>query len=138
MAPSAEEDFANELSHLSTDEEKMAIVMSYFNSIQTKEINGYLLPTTDNPSNPTASVETDPSPNFYEILQKHGLLSAFHENIMSEVVMNTAIKRAPCAHVQVERRWSCSNEGKLVCSGCRLVGYCSKVRHDSTVLGLVH
>jgi len=37
-----------------------------------------------------------------------------------------ALERAPCANVVPEQRWGCPNEGKLACSKCKLVGYCSK------------
>lgn len=33
----------------------------------------------------------------------------------------------PCANVNVERYAACENPGKLACSSCKLVSYCSKV-----------
>ena len=33
----------------------------------------------------------------------------------------------PCANVDVERHFVCEKPGKLACSSCKLVSYCSKV-----------
>ena len=34
----------------------------------------------------------------------------------------------PCANVEVAKHQACKNPGKLACSACKLVSYCSKVR----------
>ena len=33
----------------------------------------------------------------------------------------------PCANVETEKYRACPNQGKMACSSCRLVSYCSKV-----------
>jgi hypothetical protein len=33
----------------------------------------------------------------------------------------------PCANVEAEKYRACPNPGKMACSSCRLVSYCSKV-----------
>jgi len=35
----------------------------------------------------------------------------------------------PCANVQAEKYAVCKNPGKMACSACKLVSYCSKVRN---------
>lgn len=37
------------------------------------------------------------------------------------------LETLPCANVQVEQYTVCENQGKLTCSACKLVSYCSKV-----------
>lgn len=51
---------------------------------------------------------------------------------MMDSVMNEDLKFPPlevllCANVKVEERAVCEKPGKLACSSCKLVSYCSKV-----------
>jgi hypothetical protein len=39
------------------------------------------------------------------------------------------LEALPCANVQSRPRSACDGLGKKACSGCRLVSYCSEVRH---------
>ena len=40
----------------------------------------------------------------------------------------------PCANVQVEKYAVCKNSGKMACSACKLVSYCSKVSNEPLLL----
>ena len=41
----------------------------------------------------------------------------------------TPPENLPCANVEVPKRRTCQNPGKLACSACKLVSYCSEVRY---------
>jgi hypothetical protein len=132
MAPSSPHALANELSRLSTDEEKKAAVVSYVNNldVDTSKSTQDLRPGRDNQSDPCSIPDPELERQLFEILKKHNLMSWFYETFIKTKDLGSfpAIERLPCAHVQVKKQWNCPNEGKLVCGNCRLVGYCSKVR----------
>lgn len=76
-------------------------------------------------------VEDDSGPSFLG-----GLYSMFTGGL--DGMLNSVANRnpkfpplevLPCANVNVERYAVCENPGKLACSSCKLVSYCSKVCH---------
>jgi len=49
---------------------------------------------------------------------------------LAHIVQNPSdkpLETLPCANVDPARNWRCPEDGKLACSECRLVSYCSKV-----------
>ena len=51
----------------------------------------------------------------------------FNFNMMQTPDLPLPLDYLPCAYCEPKARWSCKNEGKLGCSKCELVSYCSKV-----------
>jgi hypothetical protein len=130
MAPSTEDAFADKLSHLGTVEEKMATVISYLDQHDSEPSLGLLLPGCSNPPNPVDIDDIDISDKLHQLIREHGLESMYESHLMDSqatFISGMVIEKAPCANVQVARRWSCPSEGKSACSNCKLVRYCSKV-----------
>jgi hypothetical protein len=59
-------------------------------------------------------------------------LSALHDMIQESAMADSKLRFPPpevlpCANVETEKYRACQNPGKMACSSCRLVSYCSKV-----------
>lgn len=139
MAPSQNqitvEALANELSQLSSAEDKIAAINARLQGAQSGSAPVYLpglQAEGGNPSDPlnVSYRENDEVDQLVALLEKHGLTEAWTASNSAQRSFDrvSALKRLPCAHIQPENRWGCPNEGKLACSRCKLVGYCSKVR----------
>lgn len=138
MAPSQNqitlEALANELSQLSNAEDKIAAINARLQSAQSGSAPVYLpglQAEGGNPSDPLnlSYREGDEVDQLVALLKKHGLTEAWSKSnpTVQSLDRVSVLKRLPCAHIQPENRWGCPKEGKLACSRCKLVGYCSKV-----------
>ena len=67
------------------------------------------------------------------LMAKHGITSMGYMEAThrKNATVDFSLNGAPCAHVNLKRRFLCPNDGTLICSACRLVHYCSKVREYS-------
>jgi hypothetical protein len=68
---------------------------------------------------------------FSTLLSRHGVTPQMYQNHAMQGDLGLSkhiLDMLPCAHVVAGRGWKCAGEGKLTCSSCRLVRYCSKVR----------
>ncbi|KDQ11254.1 hypothetical protein BOTBODRAFT_463500 [Botryobasidium botryosum FD-172 SS1] len=120
---------ATKLSQLSTTEEKLAAVSANLRAQPVVPIAG-LRSGGGNASDPLAvraATGGGQSAQFAELLGRHGLMPGFLETVMKSAAERVKVlERAPCAHVVPDMKWACPKEGKLACSKCKLVGYCSK------------
>lgn len=121
---------AKELARLSTDEEKLAAIIKSQSDKKPLPISGVRAGggNTSDPLGVREKMASADVAGFKKLIEQHGLTKAYMESTAKNVGEGILpLERAPCANVQVENRWSCPNEGKLACSRCKLVGYCSKV-----------
>ena len=74
--------------------------------------------------------QEDSDPSFLQGL--YGMFTGGWEGMLNSVVNKNPkfppLDILPCANVNVDRYAVCEKPGKLACSSCRLVSYCSKVR----------
>lgn len=76
---------------------------------------------------PDHSMENSESP-LTEILVKHDLHQWYTDWVISRMEEKAApLETLPCANVKPSEDWSCPGAGKMSCSVCQLVSYCSKV-----------
>jgi hypothetical protein len=68
---------------------------------------------------------------FSTLLSRHGITPQMYQQRAMQgdsALSKHILETLPCAHVVAGRGWKCAGEGKLTCSSCKLVRYCSKVR----------
>ncbi|KAF8891945.1 hypothetical protein CPB84DRAFT_1783894 [Gymnopilus junonius] len=70
--------------------------------------------------------ETEPSSTEDESAtdEEHVFLDWITKRSMQ--VSKKPLERLPCANVKAEEDWRCDKEGKMACTACKLVSYCSK------------
>ena len=125
------DELSAQLSQLSTKDAKMEAVSTYVNSALQgpgqRETIVHL--AGNNVSNSVGQTERRDGDTaiLMRLLEQHGLDFDDYMKILSESEFDASLARAPCAHVVPEEAWSCPNEGRMICSNCNIVAYCSKV-----------
>ena len=124
------DELSAQLSQLSAKEAKMEVVSTYLNSaLQSpgqREIVQHLAGT--NVSNPISQTRhRNDEDAMYGLLKRNGLDFDDYMNILMKTTFDVSLARAPCAHVVPGEAWNCPNEGRMACSNCKIVAYCSKV-----------
>ena len=66
-----------------------------------------------------------------KLVQEHNLIRVYLDSMMSysQSMAEKPLERLPCANVEPAKDWRCSKDGRMTCRDCKLVSYCSKVRH---------
>ncbi|KAF5374237.1 hypothetical protein D9758_004727 [Tetrapyrgos nigripes] len=113
---------------LSTDEEKISAATSYLQSSSDRH------PVFLNSSgNTTRHCQQDPverdALEFVKLMEKHGIQ---HDQVMPSILgeptrrTQTHLDQLECANHDITKARQCRNKATKVCSGCRLVSYCSQ------------
>lgn len=86
------------------------------------------------PPDPMAG-KTAPAPNLNGLDESDpvGLREACLQSLQNTKPRFPPPEMLPCANVQAEQYTTCQNQGKLACSACKLVSYCSKVSRSMTL-----
>lgn len=128
---------AARLERAKTTEEKIDALISYHKTQIHRDL----------PSGPNSDISLQPGGNLdplrdiddkqywkplSELLDKHGLTHSYFKLVFEDALLTSAkpLERLPCANVEPTKNWSCLEEGKLSCRGCKLVSYCGKVDID--------
>ncbi|THU96978.1 hypothetical protein K435DRAFT_722257 [Dendrothele bispora CBS 962.96] len=118
------------LSQLTKDEDKISTLLSF---LKTKDDRGTIdLNSSGKSSNPV--FETKKSMQVSKVMglvQKHGLNEKFKSALLSQAGMPEPRATSPVDHLEcgnwnVNAGRRCTKVASKVCSGCRLVGYCSQ------------
>jgi hypothetical protein len=75
----------------------------------------------------SGNADDESTNNLLDLLEKHGI--HWHDMVIAlAAVAEKPLERLPCANVEPKKNWRCQESGRLACSECKLVSYCSKVR----------
>ena len=133
-------DLAARLARASTLEDKVEMLRSQPSQPRT---TANLFPGGNNPSIPEGIANLPPSNEFCDLLDANpDLRDAYYTSLEKDVLgsgggdlaVNHAIREQPCANVDPTRSFACINRGTSLCSSCKLVNYCSKVRVCSSAV----
>jgi hypothetical protein len=115
----------DQLTNFLTPEQRSAIESSQQHINDTKNSNLRALP----PDSQTSSeLDTRLSGLDTSALGPSALLDMFRESVREGSKPRYPPPEVlPCANVETEKYRACPNPGKMACSSCRLVSYCSKV-----------
>lgn len=124
------DELSAQLSQLSTKDAKMEAVSTYLNSAlqgpgQRETIVHLAGNFVSHPVGPTERRDGD-NAILMRLLKQHGLDFDDYLKILSGSDFDASLARAPCTHVVPEEAWNCPNEGRMICSNCKIVAYCSK------------
>ncbi|KAK7685060.1 hypothetical protein QCA50_011897 [Cerrena zonata] len=119
-----------ELSRLSTAEDKITSVQSWFQSSAREPqriVHDARTETYDKTDR-----ERQEQDRLMKLMNDHDILDIFQKSLCDETkstMLNEIVPIIvlPCANVEATKGKACTKEGKSACSACKLVKYCSKV-----------
>lgn len=122
-----------QLEHLETTQDKMDAVTSF---LQHSASRGGLRNVTLKPGGQLEfghMQDDEDQESLTALLNNHGLTDAYLEWLMENAGEieglgdDETLERLPCANVEPDKNWRCTEGGMMACGKCRLVSYCSKV-----------
>ena len=119
-----------ELSRLSTSEDKVTFVQDWFASFNNTPRVAFADARTATHDRTDRSDEA--WSNFVGLMKAQGIWEVYQEAELRNIGTSLLDKvkplpRLPCANVEPAKTRECGKEGKLACGACKLVSYCSKV-----------